>query len=151
MITERKGAFRGSQKVASRAIRSGREGQFWKLLPESVNIGFRIGEKLTIANREKWNVQPITILPPAWTDLSWHLDATAIGYVCWMRCLDSGAMTKRIIWSARMATMLFGVLVAVFYMQHTHIRKRLLNGQYIDVFSPSHMLYYNCLLLWEVL
>jgi hypothetical protein len=39
-------------------------------VPESVKIGFRMAEKLTITNREKLKAQPVMILPPAWIDLS---------------------------------------------------------------------------------
>jgi hypothetical protein len=41
-----------------------------------------------------------------------------------MRCLDSGAMTKTDNLKRKDATMLFGVLVAFFYLQHTHLSER---------------------------
>lgn len=122
------------------------------IIAESVKIGFRTAEKLTIANREKWKAQPVMILPPALTDLSWLPDATAIGCMHGMRCLDSGAMTKtdnlkrkdghHALWSSG------GRFLSAAY---SLIGERILNGHYIDVFSPSHMLYCNCLCLWEVL
>jgi len=86
------------------------------------------------------------------TDLSWLPDASAIGSIRGMRCLDSGAMTKtdnlkrkdghHALWSSG------GRFLSAAY---SLIGERILNGHYIDVFSPSHMLYCNCLYLWEVL
>ena len=124
----------------------------WASLLNSVKIGFRTAEKLIIANREKWKAQPVMILPPALTDLSWLPDANAIGFIHGMRCLESGAMTKtdnlkrkdghHALWSSG------GRFLSAVY---SLIGKRILNGHYIDVFSPSHMLYCNCLCLWEVL